>query len=191
MNISERFNQWRQGRQKPATSNVVEGTVEQAPQQPKTEKKPFDYMAAVEFVESSNNPKARAKTSSAAGLHQFLEGTWQEYTKKMGVNYTLDDRFDPEKSREVFNYFTNENARRLKETIGRDPTPTEKYLAHFFGVNGARKLLTATPNTPADKVATKRQLQANNAVFYEGDRVRTVAEVTDFFRTKLKKGAQK
>lgn len=41
---------------------------------------------------------------------------------------------------------TKENVTALKTLLGRDPTPTEIYLAHYQGMGGAKALLEADPN---------------------------------------------
>ena len=44
----------------------------------------FDYLVQTAFRESSFNPEAKARTSSAVGLFQFVEGTWLEVMKLEG-----------------------------------------------------------------------------------------------------------
>ena len=90
---------------------------------------PKDYFTKLAHVESNNNPLAKAKTSSAAGLYQFTKGTWEGLTKQLGLNYSLEDRFDPKKSREVVEAFTSQNERYLKNKLGREPNEAELYLS--------------------------------------------------------------
>ena len=97
-----------------------------------------NYYKTLAMIESSGNPNARAKTSSASGLYQFTEGTWKEYINRAGLDYTLEDRFNPEKSRKVVEYFTKNNSKYLKSKLGKEPTSGDLYLAHFLGV-GDRK----------------------------------------------------
>lgn len=49
---------------------------------------------AIAKCESGLYPKAKAKTSSASGLFQFILGTWEWTMKEMGEPTDLD-RFDP------------------------------------------------------------------------------------------------
>ena len=133
---------------------------------------PNDYYSKLAFVESSNNPLAKAKTSSAAGLYQFTEGTWNQLTDELGLNYTLDDRFDPQKSRKVVEEFTKRNERSLKNRLGREPNEAELYLAHFSGAGGAGKLLDTInkdPNTPVTNFVSKGALRANKSIFFNKD----------------------
>lgn len=133
---------------------------------------PKDYYSRLAQVESNNNPLAKAKTSSAAGLYQFTEGTWNQLTDELGLNYTLDDRFDPEKSRKVVQEFTKRNERTLKNKLGRKPNDAELYLAHFSGAGGASKLLDTVQNNPNASVTdfvSEAALKANKNVFFNKD----------------------
>jgi len=49
----------------------------------------FPYLMELASVESSFNPRARAGTTSAAGLYQFREDTWLEAIKQHGSEYGL------------------------------------------------------------------------------------------------------
>jgi hypothetical protein len=167
MNIVEMFEKWRGGKSAvEQPSREVRGTIQDAPK----EEDPLDfYLDATAFIESSNNPLAQAKTSSAAGLYQFTTGTWQEYNKKMGTNYTLEDRFNPEIARKVARFKAEESTGYLTELLGRQPTNTERYMVHFMGRTGSRNFLQASPTTKVDKVVSPAALKANRSVFYNKD----------------------
>ena len=55
----------------------------------------------IAFCESSYNPKATNGTSSATGLFQYLKGTWEEAVKIRGLDWTLEDRTNIEKSTDM------------------------------------------------------------------------------------------
>ena len=57
-----------------------------------------DYYSTVRILESGGRNRARASTSSAYGPFQFIESTWNAYTKKLGKDYSLEDRSDYAKS---------------------------------------------------------------------------------------------
>ena len=44
----------------------------------------FDYLLQTAVRESSLNPEAKAPSSSAVGLFQFLESTWLQVMKEQG-----------------------------------------------------------------------------------------------------------
>ena len=64
-----------------------------------------ELLKKMAFCESSLNPNATNNTSTATGLYQFLEGTWQEGCKATGNDWTLEDRTDVEKATRMAIYF--------------------------------------------------------------------------------------
>ena len=51
----------------------------------------FDFLMKTARRESAMNPSARASTSSASGLFQFIEQTWLGLVKREGPNLGLND----------------------------------------------------------------------------------------------------
>ncbi|KZM48197.1 transglycosylase SLT domain-containing protein [Labrenzia sp. OB1] len=155
----------------------------------------FDYLVKTAARESSFNPAAKAKTSSATGLFQFIESTWLETMKEAGPKHGLDKysdqitqgkngkfyvndpqmrreildlRKDPEISSMMAGALTQKNASYLERRIGREPTDGELYMAHFLGAHGASKLIETTaakPDMRADSVFSA-QARANKPIFY-------------------------
>jgi hypothetical protein len=166
----------------------------------------FDYLLQTAIRESSLNPDAKAPTSSATGLFQFLDGTWLQVMKEEGprlgygqyadtikVNsdgdYYIADkglrqevlklREDPQIASDLAAAFTRSNGTYLFEKFGRMPSPGELYIAHFLGAQGAEKLFNAGLKNP-DQIAAKlfpKQADANQTIFYEGGEARTIREV--------------
>lgn len=156
---------------------------EPAPQEPSRP----DYYQRLARAESSGKSDAKAATSSAAGLYQFTEGTWKEYNKKYELGLKLDDRFDPAKSKLVVEKFTEDNKKQLQQHLGREPADTDLYAAHFLGVSGAKKFLSAAPKKLAKDVVTPDQYRANKAIFYDSTtkKPRTVAQVYGLLQKKI------
>jgi hypothetical protein len=184
MDILERFQNFMSSRQQTTEQRggaVVTGTVEDArPKQP--EQKPVDYTDRVWFVESSRGKLMEAPTSSAKGHFQFIDRTWDAYVKKHNLDFKPEDRFDFEKSKKVFELFTQDNVRSLRRGLGRDPTYTEKYMAHKLGPGTAVSFMKASPNATVDKVVGKAALRANRNVFYNKDgSPKRVKEVYSYF----------
>lgn len=69
-------------------------------------------MTAMADCESDFNPKASSKISSARGLYQYIRGTWAEYVQKRGLNWTLEDRFDADKSADMTAYIISKGGLR-------------------------------------------------------------------------------
>lgn len=166
----------------------------------------FDYLLRTAIRESSLNPQAKAPTSSATGLFQFLDSTWLQVMKQEGPrlgyqsyaaaiqvdkdgDYYIADkklrakvlalREDPQVSADLAAAFTRSNGEYLFQRFGRMPSPGELYIAHFLGPQGAEKFFNAGLTNP-DQVAAKlfpKQAQANRTIFYENGRARTIREV--------------
>lgn len=151
-----------------------------------------NYLKMLSSVESGNNPNARARTSSAAGLYQFTERTWSSMIDKMNLPYSQQDRFDPVKSHQVVKQFTKDNLNYIAKNIkpAESVTYTDLYMAHFLGNGGATtffKALHSNPNTPAASVLP-RAAQANRNIFYNKNGVsKTVDEVYKHFNVKFNK----
>jgi len=156
-----------------------------APQVPAEPSKP-DYYERLKIAESGGRADVKAKTSSATGHHQFIEGTWKELTAKYNKPYNLEDRKDPAKSLEIAQLFTEENKKILSKALGDEPTDTQLYAAHFLGTTGAKKFLMASPKKLAKDVVNAKQVAANKNIFFdEKNKPRTVSQVYGVLQKKI------
>ena len=156
-----------------------------APQAPVEPSKP-DYYERLKIAESGGRAEVKAKTSSATGHHQFIEGTWKELTAKYNKPYNLEDRKDPAKSLEIAQLFTEENKKILSKALGDEPTDTQLYTAHFLGTTGAKKFLMASPKKLAKDVVNAKQVAANKNIFFdEKNKPRTVSQVYGVLQKKI------
>ena len=136
-----------------------------------------ETLNAIIQIESGGNPRAKAKTSSALGLFQFLNATWLGVVKKHRPDLLEDRataqvlalRMDPETCIELGARFTEDNL----AAIGRNATGGDLYLAHFLGAGDARKLFRAPPDQPVDELVGPAVIQANRSIM-QG---KTVAQV--------------
>jgi hypothetical protein len=168
----------------------------------------FAYLVAEASVETSLNPNAKAKTSSAAGLFQFIESTWEGMVERHGAKVGLgkeaaalakgdlsaderrrimDLRFDPKIAARMGAEFAAENRDHLQAKLGREPEDADLYLAHFLGPGGASKFLQrheASPDAAAAD-AFPAAARANKSIFYQGDRARSYDEIRERFSAKL------
>ena len=139
-----------------------------------------DYYSTVRMLESGGRNRARASTSSAYGPFQFIESTWNTYTKKLGKNYSLEDRSDYAKSLEVMRAFTEDNRAKMVEGLKRPVSDVELYMGHFLGPSGAIKLLNANDNVDASKLLV-RAANSNKSLFFKrgSNKARTVGELKE------------
>lgn len=172
----------------------------------------FAYLVQQAKAESNFDPSAKASTSSATGLYQFIERTWLGMVRDHGEKYGLGEyaqhidskarvsdramrkeilalRNDPEIASQMAAEFALENKEHLDKTWGGDIGATELYLAHFLGAGGAASFLNArdeTPNAPAADLFPRPAI-ANRNVFYDRKtgEARTVEEVYAFFDKKF------
>ncbi|SEP95663.1 Transglycosylase SLT domain-containing protein [Devosia sp. YR412] len=166
----------------------------------------FDYLLQTAIRESSLNPAAKAQTSSATGLFQFLESTWLQVLKEEGPrlgygdvasnisrnssgDYVVADpavkaqilemRKDPQMASDLAAAFTKSNGEYLEARFGRRPSAGELYIAHFLGAQGAERMFTAGLQDPEQIAANlfPKQAQANQAIFYSNGQPRTIRDV--------------
>jgi hypothetical protein len=167
----------------------------------------FQYLLATAKMESNLNPAASATTSSAKGLFQFIDQTWlgtvkeaggqlgygqyaDAITKSPSGTYSVSDpaakaeilklRDDPVASSAMAGVLTQSNSFKLTGEIGRRPSDSELYMAHFMGVSGASKLInSATSNPTASGAALfPNAAAANQSIFYDqSGAARSVSQV--------------
>ncbi|MCP5395394.1 MAG: lytic transglycosylase domain-containing protein [Sphingomonadaceae bacterium] len=173
----------------------------------------FDYLLAQARLESGLNPNARARTSSASGLYQFIGSTWLEtldrHAEKHGLGWAgeaidmvrgravVDDastrsslmrlRFDPGVSALMAAELASDNAAELQPILGRAPDAGELYLAHFLGAQGAKRFLAGLQDDADQSAAAlfPKPAAANRAIFYDGGRPRSLGEVMGLLRGKV------
>jgi hypothetical protein len=134
-------------------------------------------------VESGFKTNAKAGTSSASGLFQFITGTWNDLVRKAGGKYGVTagaSRTDPKANAVMGAVYTKQNIDTLKQGLGRMPTAGEVYGAHFLGAGTALKLFKGNPSAIAASLLPE-QASANHNIFYNGSTPRTVGEVIQVF----------
>ncbi len=125
--------------------------------------------------------------SSAKGLFQFTTDTWDEQMGKHAEKYGIPKNAKPEDA--VANSllgaeYLKHNKATLEKATGRNIGDTELYAAHFFGAGGATKFLRADGNASAAMVLPAASA-ANEAIFFDGARQRTVDEVYQLLAAKV------
>ena len=166
----------------------------------------FGYLMGAAKRESGYNPNAKAKTSSATGLFQFLDQTWLSTLKQHGAKYgyaryadliqkgpsghyyvsgsearatVMDLRLDPHASALMAGELAADHAAYLRGRVGREPTAGELYVAHVLGPQGSAKLIDAVRISPTASAPAlfPDAAASNRGIFYRGGRAATVTEV--------------
>ena len=179
----------------------------------------FNYLLGQAQVESGMRPDARAGTSSASGLYQFIDQSWLGVVKQHGAEHGLGWAADSIKQNSSGRYVVSDPAARrqilglrndptaaslmaaehasdnrdaLETSLGRGATGTDLYMAHFLGLGGAKKFLGAMDANSGRSAASlfPAAARANKNVFYAQDgSPRSLGEVYQRFSAKLDKGA--
>jgi len=180
----------------------------------------FGYLLGQAQVESSMDPSARARTSSATGLYQFLDQSWLAIVNDHGAKYgmgwaadaiqrtgsgryqvsdpqlrqqILDLRNHPETASIMAAELASDNRDYLEQRIGRPAEAVDLYLAHFLGAGGAAKFLTTLNQAPNASGAAlfPAAARANASIFYDRQgQPRSLAAIRGLFADKLASGAQ-
>lgn len=160
----------------------------------------FSYLVNQAKAESNFDPAAKAKTSSASGLYQFIESTWMGMVDKHGEKYGINTegmsrsdilklRFDPDVAANMAAEFASDNKDYLERKWGGDIGPTELYFAHFMGAGGAASFLKARDENPLQVAANlfPKAAKANYNVFYDRKtgNAKSLEEVYQFFDKKF------
>lgn len=93
--------------------------------------------------ESGGNDFAKNPLSSATGRYQFIDSTWNDLAKSR-PDLALTDRFNGEQQERAMNAFTAENSDGLR-AAGLPTDNNSLYLAHRFGLGGAKRAFAADP----------------------------------------------
>ena len=180
----------------------------------------FGYLLGQAKIESSLNPTAKAPTSSATGLYQFIDQSWlgviNDHGAKYGLGWAadaigqtatgryyvsdpqlrqqiLDLRNHPETASVMAAEHAADNKAYLESRLGRAAQPVDLYLAHFLGQGGAAKFLAAHDRNPYGTAAGlfPAAAAANRSIFYDrSGSPRSFAEIRNNFAAKLERGVQ-
>ncbi|MCE4222222.1 transglycosylase SLT domain-containing protein [Methylobacterium sp. C25] len=159
-------------------------------------------LMAIADKESSFITAVQAKTSSATGLYQFIERTWLGVIRDFGAKYglaqeaalvtndandkpvivnqadrnrVLELRRDPYLSALMAGEMLKRDSARIAQTIGRDLSLGEIYLAHFLGPNDAESFLSKVVDKPDAAAAAllPGPARANRSIFFAAHAGRT------------------
>ncbi len=121
------------------------------------------YLKKIMNAESSDGVDKKNPNSSATGLFQFIDGTWDKLVKNH-KDLDINGRGDPRQQILAAIYFTKDNEIIFKRRLERAPDHGELYLMHFAEKSGLRaiELAKIDPNTPIQNVMDKEAINANS-----------------------------
>ena len=162
-------------------------------------------LMAIADKESSLRATARAGTSSAAGLFQFIDKTWLQAIRMFGAQHGLareaaliegpDDKptiADEDERARVLALrerpylaavmaaeMLKRDGDKVAENVGRPLTAGETYLIHFLGTRDARLFMSRLAEAPQGSAAAMlpKPARANKPIFYERGKAKAVADV--------------
>lgn len=155
------------------------------------------YLMALADKESSFRVNAKASTSTAVGLFQFLNATWLELVRDYGARHnleaeaaaittsggklTIEDkdvyarvmqlRENPYVAAVMAGEMLKRDATRIGQRLGRDLDRSEYYFAHFLGAGSASRLLQANAVKPRSNASGlfPQAARANRSLFTSGN----------------------
>jgi hypothetical protein len=186
-----------------AIRGAVEAAIQRASQATGVD---FSFLVGAARRESAFNPTAHARTSSAAGLFQFVDQTWLATLKAHGATYgfarsahliqqgadgryyvegaearkeVMDLRLDPHAASLMAGELASDSAAYLRGRTGRDPTAGELYAAHVLGPAGSAKLIDAVRSNPGVAAASlfPEAAASNRPLFYRDGRALSAGQV--------------
>jgi len=144
------------------------------------------YMRTVAMLESGGDPRAKNSRSSAGGLFQFLESSYEGVTGRKGSGA---ERFDPAKSTEAMAKFSQDQKSQMEKNLGRGVSGADLYMGHFLGAGGATKFLGAKDRDPTQSAAKfdPAAAKANPEIYFNKGKERSMDEVYQLMTEKYRK----
>ena len=155
---------------------------------------PVNLLTAMAGVESTFNEGAKAPTTTASGLFQFINSTWESVVKRYWSKYGYPDR-KPDRMRAEDSailaaaMMKHEGYPAALKAAG-SVSITDIYLTHFLGPAGGASFIRSyqsKPNVEAATVTPDKVVKANMSIYYKGGQAQTFKQIYDSFSQKLAK----
>lgn len=174
--------------EQPATQFNMDDFVPDETPAPQSSAQPSNLLNKISMAESSGNPNAQSPTSSASGLYQFTDSTWNSVVDKFGKNHgiTRAMKNDPQAQAIMMDYLLKDNARILQDK-GIEPSDENLYFAHFMGAPAASKAISKLGTNVSASRLFPDAAKSNQAIFFDkAGNPRTIEQVYDIVTSKVR-----
>jgi hypothetical protein len=144
---------------------------------------PVNVMMAIAKQESDFGRAKDPTSSSAKGLYQFIDGTWESMVKTAAPIYGLPTtitRDDHRASAFMGAEYARQNKIAFEKVMGRPQKDGEMYISHFMGTQGGIDFVKAYEQNPGQNAAAAfpKAANANKTIFYNDNGTpRSMAQV--------------
>ncbi len=125
------------------------------------------HKQASNYIQRTMALEGSGKDPNSSAVGGFLDGTWVNLVRKnvpeaasLPDAQVLAARDDPVLRARMVAAYAQENAAVLQKS-GIEPDPNTLRLAHWFGAEGAKRVLTADPGTPIDRLFPLNVIASN------------------------------
>jgi len=123
-----------------------------------------EALAGIAEAESHDTNVADANGSTSAyGVYQITQPTWNTIVSKYGLPYTSADMTNPADQSVVAGYILQNYSQSVETATGSPPTVIQSYGAWVFGAGPGSAIAVAPPETPLSQYVTAQDL-ANNGM---------------------------
>lgn len=123
-----------------------------------------EALAGIAEAESRDTNVADANGSTSAyGVYQITQPTWNSIVSKYGLPYTAADMTNPADQTVVAGYILQNYSQSVATAINAPPTVIQSYGAWVFGAGPGSEIATASADTPLSQYVTAQDL-ANNGM---------------------------
>lgn len=122
-----------------------------------------------------NVPAANGSTS-ANGVWQVTNGTWNDTVARNDLGYTSADRSDPEAQAVVANRVIRQYAAATQNAIGRPATTSDTYASYVYGPSIGPRIITASDETPMRNIVPEQSLRNNGMANFTAGQFRSYSQ---------------
>ncbi len=123
-----------------------------------------EALAGIAEAESHDTNVADANGSTSAyGVYQITQPTWNTTVSKYGLPYTAADMTNPADQTVVAGYILQNYSQSVETVTGTPPTVIQSYGAWVFGSGPGSAIAVAPPETPLSQYVSAQDL-ANNGM---------------------------